>query len=1043
MAALQPTLAQTPETLAASSKLVLFPKIAPFDAADLVALSTDFFRWLEEIWQFPVVQPEAVTWRDLERLLSAPRLAEAEWYTLQDLCLLWGHTVNKVRMDLQKYAVCSDVRLERLGRSGNAPKMYQGRQLAPVLAHWEWQRLHAVLDACWSRFAQPRCGQCGCCQMVNIQLNCERRNSTLLRYRRSLYHFLRGVRDHGSIAAWWQREHQALFTRTKDSVTEESGLVLLYLLDGGLLSLTYDELLQLPLPDITHADLARPWRNLHPEEYACFLRGLEAANYGETTREDAITLFALMVLLKHGLSGVTPLSRKLEAHEATQALREDRLLTHHLGYGVYLPCLLTADICTGHIVLDEVRQYLWTHQAKQTRLTSHPHTALRRWLPMHARAVELALAAPAWHGERPLLVPRPETTAALPNRVRLRERAEREGYSVTLLPPVLQQAIKAHLTYRYQEQHVALRTLSADLSAVVPFLAWAREHTTLTTYPEWDKERIREVLREYFASRAFPTNTVYFHVSHLFTFFQTLAQLELPHPRGYQAIASLLPVSNKESRQVPREEVLDRVFHDGVCQLDYDPLSRLALTIQYFCGTRITETCDLHLFCILEEKEGQAYLLIPLGKSKRERLFPIVEVGMGPLLTFMDEVVKRQLRPDGSGRPKALARTNPRYLDMDPEQAATWYYLFDRSTDERRGCKTQTRLSPSRVTQALHEALILAARVNPEGLFREETYSPCCRRTRKRGERCCYVAPHDGVTTCPVCGGPLPGRRGHRCYWKLKEDFCCEGKAEAGAYFCPTCDAPLAEFIFVGTHAFRHNSVTRAHRNGIALEHNMRLHGHLTVPMHLRYLHLLPEDLQQEVRQVFAEKRLREIRLTASYTPGQVIEDGVAHTATLPEFLGLTLRRALKRRTAGLWGGFWAGALASQGTLSPMVGVEEIVVTEETYVHTVAQYRYEALGLAVSEVALERGTRGKFTAQVPCFLNQEQIDTLVTSHLPHIQEYMRSPLGVRLMEADVREQREFLNQLAEMLRPWWEPLGTIEHLVTALTPGGMDAFTKE
>jgi hypothetical protein len=56
---------------------------------------------------------------------------------------------------------------------------------------------------------------------------------------------------------------------------------------------------------------------------------------------------------------------------------------------------------------------------------------------------------------------------------------------------------------------------------------------------------------------------------------------------------------------------------------------------------------------------------------------------------------------------------------------------------------------------------------------------------------------------------------------------------------------------------------------------------------------------------------------------------------------------------------------------------------------------------------------------------------------------MRSPLGVRLMEADVKEQREFLNQLAEMLRPWWESLGTIEHLVAALTPGGMDAFTKE
>jgi len=47
------------------------------------------------------------------------------------------------------------------------------------------------------------------------------------------------------------------------------------------------------------------------------------------------------------------------------------------------------------------------------------------------------------------------------------------------------------------------------------------------------------------------------------------------------------------------------------------------------------------------------------------------------------------------------------------------------------------------------------------------------------------------------------------------------------------------------------------------------------------------------------------------------------------------------------------------------------------------------------------------------------------------------------MEVDVKEQRVFLDQLAEMLRPWWEPLGSIDQLVTALTPGGVDAFAKE
>jgi hypothetical protein len=792
MALPQPAVARAYEAQQESVTLVLFPQEALFDGSQFASLATDFFRWLEEIWQFPVVQPAAATWRDLDHLLSPIQIAEEDGYTLQDVCQLWGYTVNKVRMDFKTYGIRSELRLDRPGLAGNAPKVYQGRQLTPVLAHWEWQRFHAALDACWSRFAQPRCGKCNCRQMVNVQLNCERRNSTLLRYRRSLYRFLCQMRGYGNITIWWQHEQDAIFARTPESVAEESGLVLLYLLDRRLLSLTYDELLRLPLPDITSGDLARPWRHRRPEEDACFLRGLEAANYGETTREAAVTLLALMILLKHGLPGVTELKRKLSTAEATQALREDRLLTYHLGYGVYLPCLLTTDIRAGHVVLDELRHYFWTYQVKQTRLTRHSHrqTSLRRWLPMHVRAVELALAAPVWQGEQILLVPRPETTAALPNRVQLRERAEREGYGLTLLPPALQQAINAYLIYRYQEQRVALKTLNGDLTAILHFLAWAREHLHLTTYPEWDKERMRDVLHQYVASMDVPANTVYFHVSRLFTFFQTLAQLELPHPCGYPAIPSFLPVPNKESRQVPREELLDRVFREGVCRLDYDPLSRLALTIQYFCGTRVTETCDLHLFCILEETQGQAYLLIPLGKSKRERLFPIVEVGMGPLLTFMDEVVKRQLCPDGSGRPKALARTNPRYLDTDPEQASTWYYLFDRSTDERRGCKTQTRLSSSRVTQALHEALILAANVNPEGLFREETYAPCCQRTRRQGQRCCYVAPRDGVTMCPVCGGPLPGRRGHHCYWMLKEDFRCEGKAEAGEYFCPKCDAP-------------------------------------------------------------------------------------------------------------------------------------------------------------------------------------------------------------------------------------------------------------
>ncbi|HEX6108423.1 MAG TPA: hypothetical protein VFZ02_03335, partial [Ktedonobacteraceae bacterium] len=116
---------------------------------------------------------------------------------------------------------------------------------------------------------------------------------------------------------------------------------------------------------------------------------------------------------------------------------------------------------------------------------------------------------------------------------------------------------------------------------------------------------------------------------------------------------------------------------DGVCRLDYDPYARLALTIQYFCGTRVRETCDLPVFCIVEDAEGKfAYLVIPRWKTKQERSFPIVSTGMGPLLDYMDQVVRLQV--DDEDQLRNFSRTNIRYLDTDTEKAYCWDYLFDR-----------------------------------------------------------------------------------------------------------------------------------------------------------------------------------------------------------------------------------------------------------------------------------------------------------------------------------------------------------------------------
>src|SRR5260370_12876271 len=102
MASLQPAFAWTHETQQGSTALVLFPQKAPFDSSHLVSLVTDFFRWLEEIWQFPVVQPASATWRDLNYLFSPLQGAEEDASPIQHLRLLLGHPFNHLPVHIKK-----------------------------------------------------------------------------------------------------------------------------------------------------------------------------------------------------------------------------------------------------------------------------------------------------------------------------------------------------------------------------------------------------------------------------------------------------------------------------------------------------------------------------------------------------------------------------------------------------------------------------------------------------------------------------------------------------------------------------------------------------------------------------------------------------------------------------------------------------------------------------------------------------------------------------------------------------------------------------
>ena len=1022
-----------------------FPTTPRVPDNDLNALVTDFFDWLEADWQLPVFTKEA------ERTPLPPPLAITKELTaVKDLMYFTGYSrayLNKLLRDNGVFPV-------RPYKMGRAPA-YRDQDLAPLIEQCNWKRLILTLNTWWHRFFPPACETCKHCQtyggdLFTRQLYCT--NNASLRVLRSVFaHFLEEVHRLGSVTAWWRDYHVGTWSKETCSAW---GLVFIYLLDRRLLHLSHDELVQLePIRKKTHR-MTRLWRNRRPEEYRQFLQAMKATNYKEgKSQEQALRVFSLFVLLKYGLTSVTELGRPLSSEEIQQVCSERRLVTTHLGSGIFLPYPLTTDIRVGHVILDDIRHYFWQyavdHEQKYVR---EPFDRERwdrgpcRWQQMAISIVEQTLSAPMYEQAKGILSRRPETEGAVINPWRIFHKGKLVNTGYTLLPSAVQAHLMTYFTYCHQEKHVELESLCGRATDLTHFFTWVRTQGKLANYPHWTRQYAQEVFRAYASLacaglKASSRHTRFIRIAH---FFSTLSALEYPVPAGYHLLYDLEKSDKWHPRDVPSEEVMDRVFRDGVCNLTYDVFSRLALTIQYYCGTRVTETIQLNLFCVLEDERGHACLLIPKGKSKQERPFPIVEPGMEFLFQYMDEIANLRFSEDGTTS-RTLGKTNIRYQDDDPERAQDWHYLFDRvpSPDglvKRRGC-----LSRDRVEEALKEALFIAAKINPDGLFQQETYSPSCRYQRRKGKECRYFSAQEGITLCPRCGSPLPGRRGVLCRHILEEDFKCDGVARNGEAFCPKCDTPLAAFLPITTHVFRHNSVSRADRAGVPMAHNMELHGQQTISMHLRYLHRYVGDMTDEVKSIFAEKRIREVRQALGSAPGQIIEGGIAYTISLEHYLGLTLQRTLKRRTYGIWGGFWAGALAQRGVASPLSVEDEIVIPEDTYEHTVAQYWYEALGLAVSEVAFERVTRGKWRAEVPPFLDRQKIEGLVQLHLRVAQDSLGTALGMRLMETDIIEQRRFLDDLAEKLRPWWKHLGTIDPLVEMFMPmpGGRSAFHKQ
>ncbi len=1037
--------APIPESSPTPSPGLALPTIpaVPLMAAQLPELIEDFFHWLQDEWQLPVLSQNPAP----PPLILPPRPLDDEKYSKRELCQLWGWPRDKVANDLRKFRIpIAGYRLTpSWHRSAN---VYRGQDLLPVIQQWEWQRLSDQINAHWHRFFQDPCGGCFICKHasrgeVKLWVDCTK-NWIRKQYRIYFFSMVKGIQTYGSLSAWWRFEFHVMQSDPSITLPKNSGLILYYLLDRHYLTLSWEEIaIIFPLPGMLWEDLWRPWRLQRPEEYATLVEILADIRDSEKKIPVAILGGLALLLLQFGLRGVTELGRPLSTEEIETAIQQKYLLTSLIYADVYLPYPQSPDIRLGHLLLDKLRMFLWKHSRP---LAKGEKRRLRdAWpypLEVHTiNAIEQVLCSHRWYGNRGILVPRPETKGPLLNPYRHQQRVEHEGYALSQLPPFVQEQVNAFICKRYLKDRIALSTLEHDMAAVMRFLHFTQQRNVLEQIESWDRKKCNQLFKAFETekykdltddrrSRIFASILIWF---------ETLAELEFPVPPGYSVVRTYISHPEKQERHVPPEALLDRVFRDGVC-LHPDPYIRLALTIQYFCGTRIQETLDMHFFCMWQDEDDRVYLTIPIGKTKEERLFPIAPLGMEPLVSLIQAIIDSQLR---SGHlSQGRVRANYRYLETDLAKASSWYYLFDRFVQKYGMRRSKLVLSPGSVFHGLEVAVRLAAQVDSRGLFVEGTYNPRCQKQVKKGERCGYVAMRAGVTTCPICEGKLKGQRGERCWRRLRTNFVCKEVATGGNWFCPVCDGPLAQLVRITTHMFRHNSVTRASRRGIPLIHNMQLHGHRSLKMHKHYNHPELKELYEKVQDVMEAMYLRNVQMQSLFIPGQIVVDGVAQTPSLEQYFGLTLRRSWRRETSGIWGGFVANMLSDEGIQSPMRGATEIYITEETYAHTVAQYRYDALGLAISEVSLERRTRGKHHAQVPPYLNRRVIEQLVTQH-PALNEQLSGNLAIRLIQGEIKRQRARLDELAAILQPWWQHYGSIDQLVMVLTPTDIDPFYQE
>jgi hypothetical protein len=444
-----------------------FPTTPRIPDNDLIALTTDFFDWLETDWQLPVFIMEA------QRPPLPPPLALTKaFYTIKDLACFSGYCQPYVRLLLRNHGIFP----VGPGKRGNE-RVYRKQDVAPLIEQWRWKRLIQTLDHWWHRFFPSACETCTRCQKnrrdpFTRQLHCSS-NDSLFRLRSVFAHFLGEVHHLGSVAAWWRDYHMGPWGKYTSSAW---GIVFIYLLDRRLLYLSNDELLQLePIRNKGNHELTRLWRNRRPEEYHQFLQALKATNYKDNSKlEQAWRVLCLFALLKYGLSGIAELGRPLSAEEILQVCSERRLVTTHLGSGIFLPYPLTTDIRVGHVILDDIRHYFWQYAAGQERKsgTKRWDQGPCNWQQMTISVIEQTLAAPMYEQAKGILSRRPETERTLINPWRISYKGKLADAGYTLLPSAVQEHLMTYFTYCHQEKHMELASLQGRAIELIHFFTW-------------------------------------------------------------------------------------------------------------------------------------------------------------------------------------------------------------------------------------------------------------------------------------------------------------------------------------------------------------------------------------------------------------------------------------------------------------------------------------------------------------------------------------------------------------------------------------------